>query len=402
MLQKASISARIVLFAAIAVAASYCHADTFHLTTGGRIEGTLLNPEQAPRESYVIETTTGGRITLQADQVENVVALSPVEKQYLALLPRMPMTVEGLWAMAEWCRESGLNQERETHLQHLLTLDPEHKPARLALGYNKIDGKWIQPDEHMRSLGYVRFGGAWRLPQEIEIEEQKARVSDAENQWRRDVRNWRSQVGKRRGPEAIAQMRAIRDPLAAPALVEQLNEETHPELTVLYVDVLGRLNHGAATGALIAHALNHNDERIRDLCLDQLVRRNERGAVPVFIQALGHKENYMINRAAVALARMGDPRAIVPLMNALVTKHKQVIQSGGGQGSLTPTFSSDGGGGLGVGGKPKVIEREVQNPAVLQALTALTSVHHGYNSAAWKAWYTAENAPHGVNLRREP
>ena len=68
--------------------------------------------------------------------------------------------------MAEWCREAGLNDEREKHLEELLLLDAEHKGARAALGYTKVDGRWVLPEEHMRSLGYVRFEGGWRLPQE--------------------------------------------------------------------------------------------------------------------------------------------------------------------------------------------------------------------------------------------
>jgi hypothetical protein len=391
------------LGALLAAGGEPCRADTFFLSSGGRLEGKLLNPDEAPREQYLIETPQGGRVTLAADQVERIETPSPEKQRYLELLPRMPATVDGLWKMAEWCRENGLDAEREEHLEQLLTLDPEHKGARLALGYNKVDGRWVRPEEHMRSLGYVRFGGSWKLPQEVEIEQQKSRLEEAVNQWRRDVRNYRSQIGKRRGPEAVNELRAIRDPLAAPALAEQLNEETLPEMSVLYVEVLGKLNHPSAVAALTKHALNHADERVRDLCLDQLVRRGEHGAVNVFIQALSSKENFMVNRAAVALARMSDPRAIVPLIDALTTKHKLVIQQGGPPGGIGASFSPSGGGnGLSVGGKPKVIDQDIQNPAVLQALTALTGAHHGFNKAAWKAWYAAENTPRGVNLRREP
>jgi hypothetical protein len=55
-----------------------------------------------------------------------------------------------------------------------------------------------------------------------------------------------------------------------------------------------------------------------------------------------------------------------------------------------------------MGGKPKIVEQDVRNPAVLQALTAMTGEYHDYDKAAWKAWYTIANTPQGVNLRREP
>jgi hypothetical protein len=314
----------------------------------------------------------------------------------------MPDTVDGLWKMAEWCRENGLNAERELHLEQLLTLDPEHNGARLALGYTKADGKWTRREDRMRSMGFVRHEGGWRLPQEVEIREREERVEAAENQWRSKVRNLRSQIGRRRGPEAVAQLKAIRDPFAAPALVDVLKEENSPDIALIYVEVLGQLNHPAAVAALAKHALENNDERVRDVCLDYLARRGESGAVPMFVAALRHKDNAMVNRAAVALARMNDPNAIVPLIDALTTKHKQLISPGGSPGGIGASFSPNGGGGLSTGGKPKIIEREVQNPAVLQALTAMTGAHHGYNKETWKAWYAAQNTPQDVNLRREP
>ncbi|MBW3597974.1 MAG: hypothetical protein KY475_11945 [Planctomycetes bacterium] len=403
MLLPTRCSVCLMLAAMILAAVGMGRADTFVLTNGGSIEGRLLNPDESADAGYVVEVKGGGRLTLAPDLVESVAALSPAEKRYHEILPRMPQTVDGLWTMAEWCREAGLDEERAAHLEDLLKLEPDHKGARAALGYTKVDSRWVLPDEHMRSLGYVRFEGGWRLPQEIEIRQREERIADAENQWRRNVRILRSQVGKRRGPESLAQLQAIRDPLAAPALAELLNEETRPEMPMLYIDVLGRLNHPAATAALIRHSLENGDERVRDVCLDHLARRGDRGAVSAFIKALDHKDNAMVNRAAVGLARMNDPQSIVPLIDALTTKHKQLLAPPGPPGGIGASFSpGGGGGGLSMGGKPKIVEREVQNPTVLQALTVLTGTHHGFNKAAWKAWYAAQNTPPSVNLRREP
>jgi hypothetical protein len=402
-MMRLTVSFTLAFFVACLAREASSRAETFVLAGGGRIEGKLLNPDDSPRELYLIETAEG-RISLAADQVESVDVLSPVMQQYQALLPRMPSTADGQWKMAEWCRASGLEAQREQHLEELLKLDPDHADARHALGYNKVDGKWVRPDEHMRSLGYIRFEGAWRLPQDVESRQRKERLEEAQNQWRSKLRNLRSQFGKRRQAEATAELQAIRDPFAAPALADLLHDEESPAVAAMYVEVLGRLNHPAATSALVREALENNDERVRDLCLDQLARRGEHGAVPVFVNGLGHKDNYMVQRAAIALARMGDQRAVVPLIDALTTKHKVLVNPGGGSpGGIGATFSPNGGGGgLSMGGKPKIVEREVENPAVLQALTAMTGAHHGYDKATWKAWYTAQNTPLDVNLRREP
>jgi hypothetical protein len=88
------------------------------------------------------------------------------------------------------------------------------------------------------------------------------------------------------------------------------------------------------------------------------------------------------------------------LIEALTTKHKQTVGSGG---SITPSFSGDGGAGLSMGGGPKVVVNELQNNAVLAALTALyPGVGFGYDKALWKRWYAASQTPRVVDLRRDP
>ncbi|MFM9116232.1 MAG: HEAT repeat domain-containing protein, partial [Planctomycetota bacterium] len=92
-----------------------------------------------------------------------------------------------------------------------------------------------------------------------------------------------------------------------------------------------------------------------------------------------------------------------PLIDALVTKHKQVVSSGGGAGSISPTFSADGGGGLSMGGGPKVIQNNVNNEPVLTALQTLhPNVNFGFDEVAWRRWYGEQRSPTVDNLRRDP
>ena len=55
--------------------------------------------------------------------------------------------MEGQWKLAEWCHEHGLPDQRKTHLQRVIELDPDHVEARRLLGYSKIDGKWMTQEE---------------------------------------------------------------------------------------------------------------------------------------------------------------------------------------------------------------------------------------------------------------
>jgi len=59
----------------------------FVLATGGQIEGQLLNPDEQPRQSYVVRTETGGTVTLTSAQVDRVLTVSDDLAWYRQTLP---------------------------------------------------------------------------------------------------------------------------------------------------------------------------------------------------------------------------------------------------------------------------------------------------------------------------
>ena len=106
-----------------------------------------------------------------------------------------------------------------------------------------------------------------------------------------------------------------------------------------------------------------------------------------------------INRAAAALGRLDDPRAIAPLIAALVTSHTTVTAGNGGKTSVTFT---PGSGGLALGGGPKAATSIMQNRSVLEALTTLTDENFSWNVAAWRQWLAGQGLPPETDLRRDP
>ena len=102
---------------------SVAEADVFVLANGGRVVGELLNPSQVPpRETYTIETPAGCRVTLSRSQVKERLRPRPAEIEYEKTRPRYPDTVEGQWALAEWCRENTLLSRRKIHLERIIEL----------------------------------------------------------------------------------------------------------------------------------------------------------------------------------------------------------------------------------------------------------------------------------------
>jgi hypothetical protein len=393
----------LLLFAALAGGAPL-RAEQFVLANGGRIEGELLNPDQSPRTTYVVRTAAGGEVTLDKSQVRTVIARSEAERNYESILPRMPDTADGHWKMSEWCRESGLSRQRQFHVEEAIHRDPDHEDARRALGYFRLEGRWVRTEEQMEAQGYVLVGGSWRLRQVVELDKAAKDRDDAQIEWKKKLLMWKSWLGTRRHEQALAEFRAVRDPMAGPPLVELLEAEKSRPIRELYVNVLADVPGTTPVLALAKVALE-DDDALRERALEILSRRENAAAVKAFIRELGNKENVIVNRAAAGLGRMKDPSAILPLIDALTTKHRVVVQSGSGPGQIGAGFGSrpgGGGGGISVGGGPKIVELEIPNPSVVDALIALADgANFQFDRAKWKDWYTNKNRPQVLNFRRD-
>jgi hypothetical protein len=381
------------------LATSAATAEIYLLKSGGRIEAQPLNPDRAPAEPYLVRTALGVRMALAPAQVRRVVVKSDVQKQYEAALPQVPNTADGHWQMAEWCKEAGLLDERKTHLNQVIDLEPDHEPARTALGYSRIAGSWMTQEEYFTSRGYIRSGGVWKLPQQIELEAAARERELAEKELRRNILMWLDQLEGRRREDALRSLTSIRDPRAVMGLVEVLSDRKRSrEVRLLCLEILTKLPAGLAGGALVRLAMDDNDAEVRDKCLDELIRAGG-GAAEFFIGQLTSKDNKRVNRAALCLERLADRDATLPLIAALVTTHEYwEVPAGGGSGGIN--FNSSG--GLSMGGSPKRKRVELKNDTVLAALTSLNpGVNFNYDEEAWRRWYTEKFTTTQVDLRRD-
>jgi len=152
--------------------------------------------------------------------------------------------------------------------------------------------------------------------------------------------------------------------------------------------VLAGIDSADAVGALVERVLYDNDEEMFHYCLARLIDRKPPRLADPLISALKNKNNATVNRAAAALGRIGDPEAIGPLIDALITTHSQYIP-GRNPDSTTATFSG-GQHSVSQGGGPQVIVSNVRNQHVLDALTKLTGANFDYDKKSWQYWYAQE------------
>lgn len=382
------------------------HADdVILLKHGGRIQGEWLNRDELDPKVYQVKTRAGGRISVSATDVDHVETTSDALREYEQKQAETPDTLDGNWELAEWCRKQDLQPQREYHLRKVLQFDPNHEAARRALGFSRVNGKWVQPAQWMEKQGYIRHKGSWRLPQEVELEARKERDDQEQKQWRVRIRRWRGVIikGRKDSAEALAQLHGVTDPAAIPALAELLAEPKEPiPLKRVYVELLSRFPVPSALDAMIRCAVFDPDSELRERCIDQLKRQDSDYAVSALSHLLHDKDNGVVNRAASVIGRLDNPSAIPELIDALVTKHRVKTSSGGGNG-YNVGFGS-GGSVMSTGGGTKIIEKSLQNKQVLNALTALTpnGVNYRYDQQAWKNWCARREMTGVTTLRRDP
>jgi hypothetical protein len=305
-------------------------ADVFMLTNGGQVKGELVNRDESPRKTYVVRTA-GGQITFDKSQVKEVITQTAALAEYEQLAPRAADTVDGQWQLAEWCREHRLTRERTPHLERILELDPDHKGARLALGYVQLEGRWVRPEQHMEERGYVRYQGKWRLPQEIEVLEQKKKDEVAEKAWYGRLKRLRDMLDDdRMGARARDEILNIQDSYAVPALANLLAKENVASFRPLYVRALGHVGSGSAVDVLVNSSMDDDDAEVRLSCVEQIVNHKQPQLVAAYAKGLTSSDNERVNRAAVALGQLKDPTSIEPLIGALVTRHKHQVAPGSG------------------------------------------------------------------------
>jgi hypothetical protein len=379
----------------------------FHSSQGGQITGEWLNPKETPRQSYQIRTAEGVAVTLDRAQVlDKPVRQKPVEIEYEKLRPQYPDTVDGQWAIAEWCRERSLSEKRRAHLERIIELDPNHVKARHALGYSQINGHWTTPEQFNAENGYRLYEGKYRTEQEIQSMKGKKDQQAEERKWMQNLDRWLGWLQTNRAGMAEENIRGIQDPMAVRALCYWMKNNSDVNVRLMLTAALAKISTPAARNGLAYSAVFDEVEEVRLSCLDFLKKTRDPEVVDYFcgrLRGRDAKDNVTINRAAFALGEMGDRSAIGALIDVLWTTHKVVSApaSNGQYQAAFPNSRTSGGPGLVAGGdKPVITHPTVFNPAVHDALVKLSGVDYGDVTRAWKSWYLTQRKREPVDTRR--
>jgi hypothetical protein len=155
-------------------------ADEVFLKGAGTISGRIVE-----RTAETVKVDVGGGIVgVPMSRVEKIVkARCPLDDYHDRAAKLAPTDVAGWLKLAEWASKNGLPMNAHDAYEKALASAPDNAEARQALGYVKLNGKWLDEDQAYEASGYVKYHGEWMTPAQAQVEQ----TNDAQDKARRDA-----------------------------------------------------------------------------------------------------------------------------------------------------------------------------------------------------------------------
>lgn len=133
-------------------------ADVVRLKNGGTLEGKVRDTGNGQIEILL----PYGSLALEADLVASVERSATIDEEVAARLRQLDADdAQGLYELAQWCRDRDAYTLAGRLLEEVLVIDPDHTEARHELGYRRIGDEWLTDEEAHERLGDVYFRGTW-------------------------------------------------------------------------------------------------------------------------------------------------------------------------------------------------------------------------------------------------
>ncbi len=218
------------------------------------------------------------------DQVSREARDDPRRKalmqEYLERRAKSPETAEGQYKLATWCEQNGLKPQAAAHFQRVIRLDPRREAAWRHLGFKKSGGHWVKPELVAAARARAQ-------------EQQRA-----DRHWKPILERHRSALqskSKERRAEAEQALTRITEPDAVP-MVWATFGRAEPALQKVAVRVLGQIDDGAASRALVLLAVFGGSPAVRGEATVTLRRRDAREFAAMLIGMILEPIEYQVKR----------------------------------------------------------------------------------------------------------
>ncbi len=220
------------------------------------------------------------------------------------------------YRLALWCSESGLDAEAKFHYRAVVLIDPDHRAARRALGFEQVRGRWVEGRDAMRAKGFQEFEGRWVTPEEYALFAKDEIAAKAEREARRAAdealkRAWNADEAVRARAMAEIERLDAKYRLRPLAIAARIDKK---DVRLRAIGGLGALNDKEALPALYQRAIFDTDEEVRLAAALAIKATDAEGKIGPFVQALGSAFTPVRVNAATALGTLGDAGAVGPLI----------------------------------------------------------------------------------------
>ncbi len=163
---------RYFILPAVLAAGTSTWADEVVLRNGAVFSGVVR--EDGDR---VVVQLDFGSMTFKRIDVRSITRSDDPLKEFNQKL-QAAQGAPGHYDLAMWARDKGLTTKSNEVLKKVIALDPDHAEARKALGYEKVEGSWLEGDELKVARGFVKYNGRWLRRETAErLLEDEKRVS---------------------------------------------------------------------------------------------------------------------------------------------------------------------------------------------------------------------------------
>jgi hypothetical protein len=147
------------LIALSAVSAAF--ADTVFLANGGMLEGRVTY-----EDGRIVVEQASGKVFLDKSRVDHIekgeTALDEFDAKFAAVKAKGNDALAGDWAqVGRFAAEHNMRDRAEKCYFKALALDPDNAVARVALGFEKFQDRWMTSDEANQARGMVKHNGSW-------------------------------------------------------------------------------------------------------------------------------------------------------------------------------------------------------------------------------------------------
>ena len=211
-------------------------------------------------------------------QIRDDPALQAVIREYLDRRARTPDKGDAQMKLAEWCEGNGLKEQAIAHYIAVTRTDPTRDAAWRHLGYKKLGGHWVKPDE--------------ALAARQEVAQQK----HADKHWKTSLERLRDGLESNdaaRRTKSEHELAQVTDPRAVP-MIWATFVRGGGRRQVAAVQMLGQIDGPSASNGLAVLAVFSPRGEVRARAIATLVRRDPRDVVGRLINLVNKPYRYQL------------------------------------------------------------------------------------------------------------